>query len=349
MLDADTQGDADESPFGGALLPLSLKPPNATILKREPSMLLARTHHQADKAALIREDVLLVFPDPLRMPGSFTASLCERPHFEVKYLLSLTMKDVTPPTNSPTTQRCILLRHFEVGLDGIEGIVSGEVIVPETAEWMDMRIARLGALGYEKTGEGAYNKRLEQEQRRAGWGKGKWLFFGVKYRQDEKEQRLGEGRWLCFGSPVEAFEEKPATEQYIEIGGAKQSSGETAPIHEEAFIRESVQLSLGGKPCMDIWDGMDEWDDGVLDEIYNAMANVSLIVETLRLDDCALPSLEDTKLRTSTMDGVVESRKRKSSAVAEHPHKSGVFAEPDLEVKGPLSRENWVSSNEKTS
>jgi len=284
------------------------------------------------------------FPDPLEMPGSFTAAVCGYPDFQISPLLSLTLKDVVPPMHTPTAQRCILLRHFEVGLDEVEAIITGEVKIPESLYWARMREERLGKLGHKGTGDDELSKELLQKQREQGWGQGKWLLFGVKFQQSTKEQREGTGKWFCFGAPVEAVEKRHLTEQYVEIGGGKDGLGKEIPTHTELFARQSTLFCLGGTACIDLWDGAEDWDNGVFSEVSNAMANVGLRVETLHLaktpKSASNKSMRPPKLNhrlssgpedpgttmysdppTAAMDGPAESQKRKSSIVIEYPRK----------------------------
>lgn len=297
----------------------------------------------------------LYFPNPLDMPGSFTAAVCGYPNFQVIPLLSLTLKDVVPPMHTPTAQRCILLRHFEIGLDEVEGIVTGEVDIPESLYWTRMREERLGKLGHDKTGDNEWSKELVQKQRQNGWGQGTWLFFGVKLKQSTNAQGEGTTKWFCFGGPVEAIEKRPLTEQHVEIGGGKDGSGREIPTHKELFARHSTLFCLGGKACTDLWDGAEDWDNGVFSEISNAMANVGLLVETLHLetpkpasDNSMRPPKLDHQLSSgpedlgtttysdplamAAMDGPAESQKRKSSIVVEYPRK--LF---DFTQEGPTS------------
>ena len=352
--DWQMQHETNESPFGGVLLPSrqgKLTKGIGEQKKETSAKSVDQRHEDVTEAALNPATEEVSFPDPLDMPGSFTAAICECPDFETKPLLSLTLKDVVPPTHSPTTPRCVLLRQFEIGLDGVEGIIVGEVNIPESTYWTNrVREARLGKLGYSKLSDGAYSNDLEQKQRRNGWGQGKWVFFGVKFKQSIKEKGRKTGKWLCFGAPVEAVEKQPSTEQDIEIGGGKDEFGKDVPAHTKTFVRESTRFSLGGTACMDLWEGAKEWDNGIFSEVSNAMANVGLVVETLHTDtrpprpdwyDSTRPSFDPSELEyedadgavfrentryadspaTAAMDGAAESQKRKRSIVAEPPRK----------------------------
>ena len=277
---------ADESPFGGVLLPSSQESSTQQVGKSKCNTRSIDVSHNSEywriigPADMVRDGSV----NPLDMPGSFTAAICAYPELSVSPLFSLTLKDVAPGMHNPTDPRCVLLRHFEVGLDEVEGIITGEVKIPESMNWTIMRERRLGRLGLVKTGNGAYSADLEQEQRRNGWGEGKWVFFGVKFKQFYESQRITRGQWLCFGAPIESVEKKAPTTQYIEISEVKDKAGDCAPIRKEKLIRESTLLCLGGPACMDSRDTVDEWDEGVLREVSNAMANVGLAVDTLRVD-----------------------------------------------------------------
>lgn len=267
----------NESPFGGVLLP-------------SPRVQSTKSSQHSDNREDLTDTILAHksieevehneapkgegFLDPLDMPSSFTAAIWAYPEFTVTPLLSMTLKNVAPQIHSPQFSTCILLRQFEIGLDDVEGIVAGEVKIPETPDLTRRREDRLGKLGLDKVVTGTHSESLEQEQRRIGWGQGRWVFFGVKFRQGQKP-----GKWLCFGAPVEAVEKASPTLQYVEIGGTWGVS-----THEERFIREKIVFCLGGRACMDSWDGADEWDERVLSDIDNAMANMGLGVETLQSD-----------------------------------------------------------------
>lgn len=264
----------------------------------------------------------LYFPDPLDMPGSFTGAACAYPDFHVKPLFSLTLSSVVPRIHSPTVSRNIILHHFEIGLEEVEGIVTGGVIIPESVQQTHVREERLGKLGYKKTGEGAYSKEVKRVQQENGWGQGRWVFFGVKLKQSTEEQKEGTGKWFCFGAPVEAVEQRPGTEQYVIIGNSEgvQEEGELA--RKELVFRESALFCLGGLACTDLWDGAADWDDGVFHEISQAMANVGLLVEVLYLPSSTNQvGLSTEPLATAATDGPAESQKRKSSIVQEYPWK----------------------------
>ncbi|KAG7004235.1 hypothetical protein G7Y79_00026g058190 [Physcia stellaris] len=222
------------------------------------------------------------FPDPQMMNGSFTDAICQYDDFTVKPILALTLKDVTPLMHIPNRERCILLKHFEVGLDGIEAIVAGEVIIPESLFWKkQVREDRLGKLGTLKSGRGGYSKELEDHQRRCHYGEGRWIFFGIKFKQSHSEKKKGKGKWGCFGAPLEAVQRFDAVEEQIAVGGGTDIKGKAVPSRSERFLRTNVKFSSGGVPCMDLWNGAEEWDDGVWIEVRKAMASSCLVVNTL--------------------------------------------------------------------
>ena len=259
------------------------------------------SNDQSDGFIADQTKSLKSFPNLLEMSGSFTATLCAHWDLEVRPILTLTLRNTVSRAHSPTKR---LLRHFEVGLDDVEGIVYGEVVMQETISWKKrVREPRLGKLGFSKTGDGAYSKELDLAQRAAGWGQGRWLFFGVKFKQVSEKESKSAGTWFCFGAPIEAVEKLPWTKQLVAIRGGKDSFGNNVPVETVECTRLINRFSLGGAACMDRWDGTDQWEDDVFGDIHNAMANVGLIVESLHLEkklssssphDAAAPEAEDS-------------------------------------------------------
>ena len=222
------------------------------------------------------------FPDPHNMAGSFTDAICQYDHFNVDSVLTLTLKDTTPPMPAVGHEHTVLLKHFEVGLDGVEGIIAGEVIIPESSFWRKyVREHRLGKLGTVKTGDGGYSEELEAHQRRCLYGEGRWLFYGIKFKQSHKEMKKGKGKWACFGAPLEAIRRFEAIEEQITVGGGKDEDGKYVPTRLEKFFRTNNKFALGGVPCMDVWDGGEAWDDGLWMEVRDAMANTGLVINSL--------------------------------------------------------------------
>ena len=350
--DWKVQEATNESPFGGVLLPFQKSPSTGHFEELKQGLGETNLGPRLEDAFTASYDAAIEgenFPSPLKMPGSFTAAICSRPDFTVMPLLSLTMKDVVPPTHSPTTPRCKLIRQFEVGLDGVQGIITGKVIVPESAKWTHMRESRLGKLGLEKLGNGAYSKDLQQKQESDGWGQGEWLFFGIKLKKNIKDDGGVPGKWLCFGAPVEAVEKRASTEQYVEMGGASVNLGNYQPVHREVFLRDSTLFCLGGTACTDTWPKGDKWNNEILSHLSYAMANVGLLVETLRkpppfdkitsktfegpaeMEDDEAKGSEAVRdpgysfsdmVATGIIDGYAEPPKRKRSLGADAPRKA---------------------------
>lgn len=234
------------------------------------------------------------FPDPQSMAGSFTDAICQYDHFSVKSVLALTLKDTTPIMAAPGMERSILLKHFEVGLDGVQGIIAGEVLIPESSFWRKyVREARVGKLGTLKNGKGGHSAELEAHQLRCRHGEGRWMFYGIEFKQSHKEMKKGKGKWACFGAPLEAIQRFDAVEEQIAVGGGKDEDGNLIPAHLEKFLRTNNKFALGGVPCMDIWDGGEDWDSGVWIEVRSAMANTGLVIHTLyqttEQKDAAIP------------------------------------------------------------
>ena len=137
------------------------------------------------------------FPDPRKMAGGFTDAICQYDHFTVRPVLTLTLIDTTPSMVNPAIERTVLLKHFEVGLDGVESIVAGELKIPESLVWKRcVREDRLGKLGTLKNGKGGYSAELEAHQRRCRHGEGRWVFYGIKFKQSHQELAKGQGKWV---------------------------------------------------------------------------------------------------------------------------------------------------------
>lgn len=223
-------------------------------------------------------------PQPENMPNTLTEAICNYIPLEAKPVLTLTLERIDPPVPSPRDHRCILLKHFEVGLDGVEGICQGTAKIPETPEGTAERERRVGKLGTFKQGDGGFYRSLKSAQQKdQQYGKGYWYFFGVKFKQTSKERKLRRGgKWLLFGAPIEAvyhLDIKRNQENVtVMIGGGLDKSGTTSKPFEANFKRTHTLFSRGGLALMDIWPGGEDWDDGVFRDIRAAMANNGLRV-----------------------------------------------------------------------
>lgn len=166
-------------------------------------------------------------PQPEDMPGTFTQAICSnKTQFTVRPILALTLETVDPLMRAPRKARNIVLKHFEVGLDGVEGLVSGHVQVPETPEVTEEREKRLGPLGAYKKGAGGFFHALKKEQREKGLGQGIWLFWGVRFtKMREEKKNRKPAKWLCFGVPLEASSRVELTDYQktptVMLGGGK--------------------------------------------------------------------------------------------------------------------------------
>ena len=229
-------------------------------------------------------------PQPDKMPGTLTAAICSYVPVKAKSILTLTLERVDPPISSPTHHRCILLKHFEVGLDGVEGLCQGTAKIPETPEVAAEREKRVGKIGTFKQGDGGFYKALKcAQQKDQQYGKGYWYFFGVKFRQTSKEReaKMG-GKWFLFGAPIEAVDHldirKTQENTNIVLGGGVDRSGTAIHPFTANFKRTHTLFSQGGIAPMDIWPGGEDWDDGVFGEIRAAMAHHGLRVGFLYAD-----------------------------------------------------------------
>lgn len=223
-------------------------------------------------------------PDPTKMRGTFFNAICHQRDIHAKPILTLTLMDDSTGMKAPTAQRCELLIHFEVGLDGVEALCRGFVEVEENSYWKENILEkRVGKLGTVKAGVGGHSKMLEREQIKKGLGQGLWMFYGVKFQPSKKQRKKGkEGKWACFGMPVEAV--RPGMKQTgtAELGGGVNLEGNKVHKHQAKVTRESFRLSIGGVACMDLWEGAEQWERGVWEEVRHAMACNTLMLTFLR-------------------------------------------------------------------
>ena len=235
---------------------------------------------QAAKAQKTRDPPV---PQPENMPGTLTQIICNFFKLSVNPILSLTLEDVTASILAPKEKRSSLLRHFEVGMDGVEGLCTGHVMIPESESMVEEREERLQPLGTIKSDMGGHSYALQKEQNKKLFGKGIWVFYCVKFKQlaKEKKNRKG-GKWFCFGCPIEARTrlEKEGMEKIVRvsIGGGQDREGNDTLPSQFPFKRTQSLFSRGGVCPMDIWPGGEEWDDGLFKDIENAMAQNCLRV-----------------------------------------------------------------------
>ncbi len=229
-------------------------------------------------------------PQPENMHNTLTEAICSYIPLEAKPILTLTLERVDNPIPSPIDQRCVLLKHFEVGLDGVEGLCQGTARIPEIPEVTAEREKRVGKLGTFKQGDGGFYRSLKSAQQKdQQYGKGYWYFFGVKFKQTSRERKLKRGgKWLLFGAPIEAvyhLDIKRSQENVaVMLGGGVDKSGTAIKPFEANFKRTQTLFSRGGIAPMDIWQGGEDWDDGVFKDIRAAMANNGLRVGFLYRD-----------------------------------------------------------------
>ncbi len=229
-------------------------------------------------------------PQPENMHNTLTEAICSYIPLEAKPILTLTLERVDAPIPSPIDQRSILLKHFEVGLDGVEGLCQGTARIPEIPEVTAEREKRVGKLGTFKQGDGGFYRSLKSAQQKdQQYGKGYWYLFGVKFKQTSRERKLKRGgKWLLFGAPIEAvyhLDIKRSQENVaVMLGGGVDKSGTSIKPFEANFKRTRTLFSRGGIAPMDIWQGGEDWDDGVFKDIRAAMANNGLRVGFLYKD-----------------------------------------------------------------
>ena len=222
-------------------------------------------------------------PDQRDMPGTLTEALCNWHHLLAKPILALTLDDVTTSIANPHQGSCVLLHHFEVGLDGVEAIVRGYVQIPETTERKQEREERLQKLGMRKSGDGGFSGALKRAQQDKTYGQGLWAFYGIRYKQASREKGCGKpARWLCLGFPREACNKLKVPvghdSEVVMLGGGLSGSGYKTDRYESRMTRKYLLMCKGGIAPIDAWEGAEDWNEGLLQKVRAAMANNGLRV-----------------------------------------------------------------------
>ena len=230
----------------------------------------------------LRAETPLV-PDPQEMPGTLTEALCNWHHLFAKPILALTLDDITTSVSNPHQQMCVLLRHFEVGLDGVEAIVRGYVQIPETVERKQQREERLQKLGMRKSGDGGFSGALKRAQQDKTYGQGLWVFYGIRFKQSSKEKAFGKpAKWLCLGVPREACNKLKVPvghdSEVVMLGGGLSGSGSKIDRYASRMTRKYLLMCKGGIAPIDAWGGAEDWEGGLLQKVRAAMANNGLRV-----------------------------------------------------------------------
>ena len=224
-----------------------------------------------------------VVPNPQDMPGTLTEALCNWHHFSPTPILTLTLDDITTSIANPHQKMCVLLHHFEVGLDGVEAIIKGYVQIPETIERKQQREERLQKLGMRKSGDGGFSGALKKAQQDKTYGKGLWIFYGIRFKKTSRERKLRKpAKWLCFGAPREACDKLkvPAghDSEVVMLGGGLSRTGSKTDRYESRMTRKYLLMCKGGIAPIDAWEGVEDWKGGLLQRIRAAMANNGLRV-----------------------------------------------------------------------
>ena len=233
----------------------------------------------------LRAETPLV-PDPQDMPGTLTEALCSWHYPLAKPLLALTLDDVTTSIVNPHQQMCVLLHHFEVGLDGVEAIVRGYVQIPETIERRQQREERLQKLGMRKSGDGGFSGALKRAQQDKTYGQGLWVFYGIRFKQTLREKEVGKrAKWLCIGVPREACNKLKVPigheSEVVMLGGGFSSSGSKTDRYKSRMTRKYLLMCKGGIAPIDAWEEAEDWKEGLLRKLRAAMANNGLRVSYL--------------------------------------------------------------------
>ena len=224
-----------------------------------------------------------VVPNPQDMPGTLTEAFCNWHHFLPTPILALTLDDVTTSIANPHQKMCVLLQHFEVGLDGVEAIIKGYVQIPETIERKQQREERLQKLGMRKSGDGSFSGALKKAQQDKTYGKGLWIFYGIRFKQTSRESKLRKpAKWLCFGAPREACNKLKVPVGHdsgvVMLGGGPSRTGSKTDRYESRMTRRYLLMCKGGIAPIDAWEGAEDWKGGLLQRIRAAMANNGLRV-----------------------------------------------------------------------
>ena len=224
-----------------------------------------------------------VVPNPQDMPGTLTEALCNWQHFLPTPIFALTLDDVTTSIAKPHQKMCVLLHHFEVGLDGVEAIIKGSVQIPETIERKQQREERLQKLGIRKSGDGGFSGALKKAQQDKTYGKGLWIFYGVRFKQTFRERKLRKSaKWLCFGAPREACNKLKVPvghdSEVVMLGGGLSRTRSKKDQYGSRMSRRYLLMCKGGIAPIDAWKGAEDWKGGLLQRIRAAMANNGLRV-----------------------------------------------------------------------
>ena len=224
-----------------------------------------------------------VVPNPQDMPGTLTEALCNWHHFSSTPILTLTFDNITTAIANPRQKMCVLLHHFEVGLDGVEAIIKGFVQIPETIERKQQREERLQKLGMRKSGDGGFSGALKKAQQDKTYGKGLWIFYGIRFKQTSREKKLRKpAKWLCFGAPREACNKLKVPAGHdsgvVMLGGGLSRTGSKTDRYGSRMTRKYLVMCKGGIAPIDAWEGAEDWKGGLLQRIRAAMANNGLRV-----------------------------------------------------------------------
>ena len=206
---------------------------------------------------------------------------------------------------NPKVDRCVLLQHFGVGLDGVEAIIRGQVIVPETVAVKAEREERLQELGTRKLGDGSYYNIFKKAQEDISNGKGWWLFWGLRFKQTKTEKKLKKpAKWLFFGAPMEAVDHLavPMRQQrmIVLLGGGPGGAGATVGRYPAEMKRSQLRMCKGGIASIDVWPGAADWQNGILRRVQDAMADNSLRV-TFLFEDRTRPQASLTNIMNASI------------------------------------------------
>lgn len=191
------------------------------------------------------------------MPKSFTNAIRQETHFAVKPCLSMTFLDKEQTLQEASHNQSTLIRHFEVGLDGVPGIVHGQVFAPSSENWMRTFENRLNHLDSIMHDSGGHDQQFEGNQDVQGYGQGLWISFGIKFGKSGKDSK--KSRWMCFGAPAKTFRRCKGPQDHLSVFHFNQQKGVVSRVFN--IFKKSVRMSAGRPACMDLYEGSEVHED----------------------------------------------------------------------------------------
>ena len=120
-----------------------------------------------------------------------------------------------------------------------------------------------------RSGDGGLSRALQKAQENKTYGKGLWLFWGVRFEQTSIKARLDKPRkWLCIGVPREACDKLkvPFGEDkgLVTLRGCRSRSGVEINQYESQMTRRHILMFKGGIAPLDAWEYAEDRKGGLL-------------------------------------------------------------------------------------